>query len=104
MNLKKKPEIDFLARHQIMMGHKVVPKKQRVFESISAEWSYIQCKLTNHLKKVDPKVSKNAKVDPKVSKNAKVTDVLWIFLPPSSIESRIPLLVSMLVACRSSTL
>ena len=27
MNLKKKTEIDFLARHQIMMGHKVVQKK-----------------------------------------------------------------------------
>ena len=79
-------------------------KKKPTFETISAECSYIQCKLTNHFKKVDPKVSKNAKVDPKVSKNAKVKDVLWIFLPPSSIESRSSLLVSMLVACRSSML
>ena len=39
-------------------------KKKPTFETISAECSYIQCKLTNHLKKVDPIVSKNVKSMP----------------------------------------
>ena len=43
------------------MSHKMVHKIEPLFATILPEWSYIQCKLTNHLKKIDPKGGQSEK-------------------------------------------
>ena len=65
MNSQGKTENDVFARHSIFMSHKMVHKTEPLFATILSEWSYIQCKLTKNLKKIDPKVGKVKKIDPK---------------------------------------
>ena len=61
MNSQGKTENDVFARHSIFMSHKMVHKTEPLFATILSEWSYIQCKLTKHLKKIDPKGGQSEK-------------------------------------------